>query len=216
MESRTGKNVMVAIYTAMDIPGETTKKQHEWFYKIYHWMDGERKILEIGCAWGRSSWAWLDCIESENSYLEILDNWAYSNSNGIKKIEKYNLDYYNKIKNIFPKLNQKEIVNYNLMQHKNYSKIKQINTDNSISFVKKRDVLNEFDIVYLDGDHSEFNVWQELNYFNGVKVICGDDFALAQPGVIKSVCRFYAKNYNTYKLYTDPDARFFALKHVDL
>jgi len=67
------------ITKAMDIPGETTELQHEWYQKIVNWFYYKPKILEIGCAWGRGSWAWLDCITDTNDgSLEILDNWAYS------------------------------------------------------------------------------------------------------------------------------------------
>lgn len=211
---------MVKITTAMDIPGETTEKQHNWYNKIYHWMDPPHRILEIGCAWGRSSWAWLDCIEHKDSYLEILDTWSYSRPKPINPSLGPRLmawpTYYDEIKQIFPNLNQKDILNHNLIQHKHYTKLKSVYTGNSREFVEKHNVLDMYDIVYLDGDHSEINVYNELNHFNGVKIICGDDFCQSQPGVIKAICRFYGSNYTTYKLYTDPDARFFVLKRVDV
>lgn len=205
---------MIKITNSLDIPGETTKKQHDWFYKVYHWMYPPHRILEVGCAWGRSTWAWLDCIEHERSYLEVLDNWSYTNAT--KQIKKHNNDYYDNMKLISPTLDQKEILLYNLQQHPNYSKLKKIHTGDSTSFVNVPNALTKYDIVYLDGDHSEKNVYNELNYFNGSKVICGDDFNMDQSGVIKAVCKFYSENYKRYYLYTDPEARFFALKRVDL
>lgn len=202
------------ITNALDIPGETTTAQHEWFNKVYHWIYPPRRILEIGCAWGRSSWAWLDCIEHKESYLEILDNWAYNNSPD--KIKIYNNTYYNEIKKTIPDFDQKKIIEYNLQQNKNYNKLKKIHTGTTDSFIKENNIFENFDIVFLDGDHSEKNVYKELNYFKGLKIICGDDFASAQPGVIKAVCRFHIENFEMYKLYTDPDARFFVFKRIDL
>ncbi len=107
-------------------------------------------------------------------------------------------------------IQKKEILLYNLKQNKNFKKLKHIYTGKYLAAPKS------YDIVYLDDDHSQENVLNELNYFNGIPVICGDDFAQSQPGVLKAICKFYSKNFNNYKLYTDPDARFWVMKRIDI
>jgi cephalosporin hydroxylase len=199
------------INDAMEIPGQTDEKQHLWYQKIIEWFHYPPAVLEIGCAWGRSSWAWLDCMNMDGSYLEILDNWSYSkNFKQLNGFKLSNETYYKFISDVSPNYDQKEILLYNLKQHKNFQKIKKIHTG------VYSDASKHYDIVYLDDDHSQKNVSNELEHFNGVPVMCGDDFENTHPGVIKAICKFYHNNFNKYKLYIDPDARFWALKRTDM
>jgi len=65
------------INNALDIPGWTRKSQHDLYKNLVQELPKNPKILEIGCGWGRSTWAWLDVLPSNSTYC-VLDNFSLS------------------------------------------------------------------------------------------------------------------------------------------
>jgi len=75
---------------------------------------------------------------------------------------------------------------------------------NKISFIKKtskdaeKDIPNDLDFVYIDGNHSYEYVMEDLNlYYKKLKIngiIGGHDFALHRPEVVRAVSDFIYKN----------------------
>ena len=59
---------------ASDVPaGHSENYNTPAIYKINRTFTIDPKILEIGCGYGRSTWAWLDVIPKNTDYY-ILDN----------------------------------------------------------------------------------------------------------------------------------------------
>tara|TARA_R110000868_G_scaffold5780_4_gene33914 strand:+ start:2013 stop:2636 length:624 start_codon:yes stop_codon:yes gene_type:complete len=195
----------VIIKTPMDIPGETQSLQHEWYKRVRSWHADSANILEIGCAFGRSTWGWLDVMDKTNDRLDVVDTLTYPD---------YRFNTHSNSKQILKDIkeySQEDIFYYTVGQHKNYNKITNLHNMTSFKFMKKfKD--KTYDIVFLDGSHDYKTVNRELNNFKGARVICGDDFSYEHHDVINAVTDFYKAN-NNYYLYTDTAARFWALRN---
>lgn len=193
----------------MDIPGATFSIQHEWYKRVRSWHNYNASVLEIGCAYGRSTWAWLDVLDGNQDEIEIVDTLSYTPTNN-------NFLEHPNAKSIITDVggyDQEKIFRYNVEQHRNYEKITKFYNTTSENFCNN--VKNKiYDIVYLDGAHEYETVIHELNCFKDARVICGDDFSYDGLGVVSAVFDFYKNNINDYNLYVDSEARFFALRKL--
>lgn len=61
----------IVINDAMAICAETNDTQHKWFSTIYYWFHKKLKIFEVGGTWGRSSWAWLVCMNEVDELMSL-------------------------------------------------------------------------------------------------------------------------------------------------
>tara|TARA_B100001248_G_C27240075_1_gene388945 strand:+ start:60 stop:686 length:627 start_codon:yes stop_codon:yes gene_type:complete len=162
-----------------DVPGFTSTLQHQYYKKLVQQLPQSPKVLEIGCAFGRSTWAWLDFLPltSEFYILDTFENnnvWLPDQADGIQ----IPADANNFVKSAFKDgYSHYEIFNYIIAQHKNFSIIKKIikNTYHDAKVYLKN--LN-FDLVYLDGDHNYFEVLDQLLFFDNIPILCGDDSAI--------------------------------------
>lgn len=201
MEKNSEKFIKIKNHT--EVPGQTSDDQKYFYQEIVNWFDKDIRVLEVGSAWGKSTWAWLDVLK-EGSTLEVVDMWNYSEQRLINKDKKF----AKKIIKIFSEYNHKTVFLHNIKQHKNFKQLTKIHSINHKKFMTEN--TEKFDIIFLDGDHSFENVFNELLYYRGSSVICGDDYNLNHQDVINAVSEFYKKFENEYELIIY--GKFFILK----
>ena len=181
------------INTYMDIPGQTTEYNLNNIYKIAEEVKqnckGDKpKILEIGCAWGRSTWALLDAYPDCEHH--IIENWAYERhnhyQNEITQHPSYKLLKDNKI----DIRQQRKVWKFFVSQHKNYKNIVKLNSMSSEDYIAQC-MDKEFDFVFLDGSHEYDTVIKELYYFKKALVLYGDDYRSTQQELVKAVNEYY-------------------------
>jgi hypothetical protein len=213
------------------IPGETTPLQHEYYKKIIQNMyypdrTHNFKILELGCAYGRSTTAWLDAMNFipqnvyDNIELTIVDNFVYdTDKNKTRVFNNSCYPEFDKTEWLEEKIHwpQKKIVEWVINQHENRKYLKEIINTESDKFLWKNQTV--YDIAFLDGPHDYKSVYTSIGFLSKLdtQIICGDDFANEQPGVLTGVLSWYLKpkNREKYNLFTSSTARFFCLHHVD-
>lgn len=177
----------------MDIPGQTTEYNLKNIYKIADVVKNNAKgdkvkILEIGCAWGRSTWALMDAFEDCEHH--IIESWAYGNHTDYNKtITEHHSYKLLKDKGIDIQ-DQRKLWNFFVSKHKNYKNITTMNSMTSDDYIRARKD-NKFDFVFFDGSHNYKTVIRELFYFRNATVLYGDDYRPTQPGVVKAVHEFY-------------------------
>jgi len=189
------------------IPGFTNEKQHQLYSLVINKLPPESNILEIGCGWGRSTWAWLDVIPEDTNF-HVLDNFSMG-SNFIEPATRNRFSWNrftvrhqtimeNKRKYLKKYFSgtQKDIFTGVISQHPRANLLKNI-YEEDFEIWKLSNKL-KFDLVYLDGDHSYTEVSSQLDYFSNCPYICGDDYLW--PSVSTAVNEFVQKN--NYKLKT--------------
>jgi hypothetical protein len=167
------------VNSANDIPGWTHHWQHEHYPGLIKSLPPDSRMLEIGCGYGKSTWAWLDNLP-KNFRLDILDNFSLEDIDGEPQ-KKY---FFNTIK-----------------QHPNYSVI--YNIIDSDYFRWKENNLVNYDLVYIDADHSFDMLLDQLEYFKDVPILCGDDYEYKHPGVVDAVDEFSKKYSREFELKTN-------------
>ena len=161
------------------IPGLTSQRQHNWYRLLGKKLNESANVLEVGCGYGKSTWAWLDALPSTTNFY-VLDSFVlpqpfsastprafqlhYSRQFGMTR--KYLKKYFN--------ADQKTVFNNVIQQHPKFNLIKDI-FDSTFQEWKKTNNI-EFDLVYLDGDHDYDEVSSQLKYFSNCPCICGDDY----------------------------------------
>lgn len=181
------------INTYMDIPGQTNKYNLDNIFEIADVVKNNAKgdkvkILEIGCAWGRSTWALMDAFEDCEHH--IIENWAYAHHSNYNQVITEHHSYQLLKNKGIDIQNQKKVWKFFVSKHKNYKNITTMNSMSSDDYISAfKD--NEFDFVFLDGSHNYKTVIRELYYFGSATVLYGDDYRPTQPGVVKAVHEFY-------------------------
>lgn len=189
--------MFMKINSAEDVPGYTNINQHNCYKELVKKLPNKPKILEIGCLYGKSTWGWLDALPHDASYF-VLDNFQSKtvDHTEIKKLQKFNQRY------IFDKI---------IKQHPNNKIIKTIWQMNGKDWIE--DLFTaDWDLVYLDDDHSYEVVYNWLVLFQNVKIVCGDDYSLNHIGVVEAVDEYESK-YNAYKQ-IHKSSNFFVLKNT--
>ena len=189
------KRSFLDVSSALSIPGATFLKQHIAYKSLVSQLPESPRVLEIGCGYGRSTWAWLDVLPKNTSYY-ILDNFklqthtlrSWDRSSGFAK------------RAIKLKMSQREIFDAVIKKHSNESFIKQVWHMNEVEWINSEDFTTDWDLVYTDGDHCYDAVKRVLELFRNVKIVCGDDYSDSWRGVVKAVEEYSANNLCTKEI----------------
>jgi len=182
----------------------TFDRQHSHYKELCEHLPKSANVLEIGCAFGKSTWAWLDVLPDHTNFY-VLDAFVmptlYTPSQSrmdtlrfsrvFARPRSYLKKYFNK--------DQRTLFPYIINQHPRSSLLKNI-FDSTFQDWKKTNDL-DFDLVYIDGEHSYAEVSSQLEYFSKSKCICGDDFLW--PGVSRAVNEYVRIHNAKLKLYQE-------------
>lgn len=177
----------VIVSSIHDIPGWTYVDQLDQFKEIVNRLPDSPRILEIGCGYGRSTWAWLDALP-QDAEMCVLDDFGTPDES-IYAIDEFMelMISADKVKEFqISGMNQEQIFFNNMPQHTKFSVIKNIWKMDSIEWTKH---INDkrWDLVYLDENHSFERTKFWLEYFQNVKYVCGDDYCNSFPGLMSAV-----------------------------
>lgn len=176
-----------------DIPGWIKPSQISLIESIAKNLPKNSKVLEIGCGYGRSTWAWLDVLD-ESCSLDIVDSWQLDVNRLPTLTENQEAIEFGK------KHGQKKLFEEIISAHPKVNLLKNLYNESSKSLIKKKLLDKNYDVVYIDGDHSYNVLYSELTYFSNVKILCGDDYNFRQfKSVIRAVNNFlyhYGINYD--------------------
>ena len=183
--------------SVLDVPGFNNLKHLTNLSKFVSTIPTNSKVLEIGCAWGGSTWAILDGLP-EGSKLYTCDTFQMNTPvlknrhyQGVMAKHSHNPSVVYAMQ-LYMKNDQKAVFDYCLSYHPRFFDFhKAVYVEKSLKVLEND---NKWDLVYLDGDHSYSTVRSELEYIKDVKYICGDDYHPAHPGVIKAVDEFLLEN----------------------
>ena len=163
------------------------------------------RILEIGCAWGCSTWAILDGIQDKAS-LHTVDTFGMNNPGlkqqhykGVSEKHSSNSSVMYGM-SVYMEKDQRATFDHFISYHPKRKRLKKVYQCPSLEVLKK-DV--NWDLAYIDGLHSYENVKQELNYLKDVKSLCGDDYHPAHKGCMQAIDEFNQK-YPERTFYHDP------------
>ena len=198
-----------------EIPGWINNAQCDQITNLVKLLPDKVKILEVGAAFGKSTLSILSGMKPSQT-LDVCDIWDsqffWDVMNNTEQVD----SLYGKKENILnarDKILSRELTirqvweqyastsdNFNLIKNIFQQESMTLNSDN-------------YDIVFLDGDHTYENVSKELMKFNGVPIICGDDFGYHCPGVIRAVIEYSNKNLRI--LTVDLSSFFYTLRRSD-
>lgn len=171
----------------MDIPGWTLPQQHNCYSQLVKELPENPRVFEIGTGWGRSTWAWLDVLPASTSFY-ALDIFIM---NYMKEKIIRNGVFSKRIR--ARKLTQRQIFDEIISQHKNNKIIKQIWQMDIVKWINSNECRTDWDMIYLDDDHSYTAVKRWLELFKTVPIVCGDDYNIHEyPLLVKAVDEYVA------------------------
>jgi hypothetical protein len=206
--------MIISKYT---IPGWINNNQCNQITKLISTLPDNARILEVGAAFGKSTLSILEGMKSSQT-LDICDLWDAQqfwdmmNNNEHRATlygEQENIDYAADVI-LSRKLEIRQLWNEHVSTSPNYNLIRNVYQQQSLTLANTTD----YDIVFLDGDHSYENLYNELNLFNDIPIICGDDYGYHEPGVVKAVTQYGNSNHRT--LTVDLNSFFYILRRGDL
>ena len=184
----------------LDIPGQTTSNNLDPILEIASAIRGcgvkKPKVLEIGCAWGRSTWAILDAFK--DCEYHVLDWWGYFQQRQIDQVKSHKIYPY-LLENKIDIYNHRDVWQFIMKHHKHFESIQTINSMSSLEYIDKG-LKNNFDFVFFDGSHEYDVVSKELEYFKSSSVLYGDDYHPRELGVMRSVHDFYCTHVENNNL----------------
>jgi len=163
------------------------------------------RILEIGCAWGGSTWAILDAIQPKVT-LTTVDTFGMNHPDlkmhhyqGVSKKHSKNPSVMYGM-NIYLEKNQRAVFDHFVSYHPKRKHLRKVHQTTSIEVLEDD---SNWDLAYIDGLHSYENVSRELFLLKDVKMICGDDYHPTHEGCMKAIDEFREKNPDR-TFYHDP------------
>lgn len=206
------------ITSAEDVPGWTTNVQHLNYEDLVNILPKNPKVLELGCGWGKSTWAWLDILPDTAEYY-IVDNFSmpyWMLEQSVSLWRRLNISRPNltdkQLRRIYKRnIDQRKIFNAIINQHPKQHLIKKVWHMSGDQWKSCEEYTTEWDLVYLDDDHSYLTVRDWLERFKNVPIICGDDYHPNHTGVVSAVDE-YNKNTNFTKQILD--GNFWVIKNT--
>jgi len=188
-----------------DVPGYIFQSQIDQIQELAKTLPPNANVLEIGCAWGRSTWCWLNALP-EGSTLTTVDIFMFDNRPGkhTKRMASWwKNPVVDQIMEYYCTNGQEACVKKVLEEHPRKHLIKEIYKGSSRSFYE-RHPQQQWDCVYLDGDHAYDAIKEDIKNFEpNTKIICGDDYEpITQPGVVQAVTEMTTETGRT--LWVDP------------
>jgi hypothetical protein len=200
------------IISKYNVPGWINNNQSDQITDLIKSLRDDARILEVGDAFGKSSLSILEGMKPSQT-LDVCDTWdseffwdmmnnpqqvstLYGKEENISQIKDRILSRTQTIKQVWES---------NVSTSSNSHLIKNVFQQPSLSLDNK-----DYDIVFLDGDHTYENVSKELLAFNNVPIICGDDFGQHCPEVIKAVIDY--GNLHNRVLTVDLNSYFYILR----
>lgn len=200
-----------------EIPGWISNSQCDQITNLIKLLPDNAKILEVGAAFGKSTLSILDGMKPNSGQtLDVCDVWDsqffWDVMNNTEQVD----SLYGQTENILNvrdkilsrELTIKQVWEQHVSTSNNFNLIKNIFQQESMSLCT-----DDYDIVFLDGNHTYENVSKELLKFNDVPVICGDDFGYHCPEVIQAVIEYGNKNNRI--LTVDLNSFFYILRRSD-
>lgn len=206
---------MFGIATYDDVPGMIMPSQCEDIIKIAKNLPPKSTVVEIGCAWGKSTWCWIEGLPAGSTLISI-DIFMLDSKKG--KHRKRQQEVGNNI--------SKSIIEY-WMSHSGHDTVVKVIEEhprkNLIEHVIYQGTSDSFDLsaiekldcVYIDGNHKYPYVRSDLEKFGNISdIICGDDYKplgksgpyKPQMGVVEAVDEYCEKNNRQF--WTDPESFF--------
>jgi len=188
----------------LDVPGFNNIKHLEHLTEYIKECKVGR-ILEIGCAWGGSTWAILDGIQDGVS-LQTVDTFDMNNPalkhhhyRGVAEKHQTNMSVMYGMQ-IYMEKNQRACFDHFISYHPKRSHLKKVHQMTSIEVLKND---TDWDLAYIDGLHSYENVRAELKYLKDVPMLCGDDYHPTHKGCMQAIDEFREK-YPDREFHHDP------------
>jgi len=166
-----------------DVPGFINDTHANHIRQVSSQLPNNAKVIEVGCMWGRSTWCWLDNLSSD-AELTTIDMFFFDDCNNLPVPMQQTWQGSLEIFEISKKIGCKNTWHNVVSQHANKD-ISRFFWCDSLDF----DPMHQnYDCVYLDGDHRYDHLQNELSKFEPIcDVICGDDYRHEHPDVIKAV-----------------------------
>ena len=186
--------------TPLDIPGYVNEAHLEDLSKTIDSLSDNARILEIGCAYGRSTWCTLTNMKPTQT-LTVVDTFVHLKPKkllkGMRKASQRgaytitakiaeNMAYLDQCNN------QRQMFDHMMSQHPNRSQL-QVYQMTSQQYIAQYPNTT-YDCVYIDGEHSYSAVSMELNQYKSSTILCGDDWGPAHPGVTRAIDEFRSRH----------------------
>lgn len=203
------------IISKYNIPGWINNKQSDQITNLVKLLPDNTRILEVGAAFGKSTLSILSGMKSSHT-LDVCDKWdaqffldVMNNPEQVDSLYGQRENILNvRDKILSRELTIRQVWELHVSKSTNFNLIKNIFQQESLTLNS-----DNYDIVFLDGDHTYENVSRELLKFNNVPVICGDDFGYHCPEVIRAVIEY--GNRNNRVLTVDLNSFFYILRRGD-
>ena len=164
-----------------DIPGKISEEQCLEIIDIAKSIPKNSTVIEIGCAWGKSTWAWMTGLPVGTKFISIdpfIDDIERVKQRELKKQRELGrnnpvtLNILNYYENTSVHDTVKKILKYHpkkkLIDHQIFH---GTSDDFDLSDIDK------LACVYIDGNHTYDYVIRDLEKYGSIsKIICGDDY----------------------------------------
>lgn len=177
------------------IPGYTGEEHLNRLGNLVSTLKPNSRILEIGCAYGRSTWCILNHI-TPGTTVDTVDTFAHlktskmykSNHKGHKRMGiKMHKTFAHNLEQMM-KLGHRGFYDWLIQQHPHHEQhcAYQMTSVEYMKLYAER----TYDLVYLDGDHAYETVSKELQHYKNTDILCGDDWGPVHPQVTQAVDEF--------------------------
>lgn len=164
-----------------DVPGMIGSVQCEHIIELASKVPEGGRVIEIGCAWGRSTWAWMQGLPA-GCTLTTIDLFMLDEFRGkhTKRQQRHNNPVLNKVMLQWKERTGKEFVEYIIGHHPRRHLIQHtVHHMRSDNFT----VPEHIDLVYIDGNHEYEGCKSDLSMYGHADIVCGDDYKpLGQSG----------------------------------